>query len=116
MEQIGQFLTANSTLVLVMLGVLLLLLVAVLRGDKAYLEQLLTSVFLDVEKRFKSTIIEAGHDKIEAAVEQAMLLIPRRFDIALSIVAFALGVSREDLAHTIAQRIYDRARGRVAKE
>ncbi len=115
MEQIGQVLTANSTLVVVMLGVLLLLLVAMLRGDKAYLERLLTAIFLDVEKRFKSTIIDAGHDKIEAAVEQALALIPRRFDIALTVVAFALGVSRADLAHTIAQRIYDGARGQVAK-
>jgi hypothetical protein len=107
-QQVVEFINQNSGLILAVLTVVLYAL-----KDYNVLKQLLTSIFLDVEKRFAEQATAGGHDKIEAAIQDALNLIPKRFDVALTIVAFVLGSRREELAHTIAQFVYDRIRAQV---
>lgn len=108
MQQVVEFIGQNSGLMLAGLTVVLYVL-----KDYNVLKQLLAGIFLDVEKRFAEQATTGGHEKIEAAIQEALNLIPKRFALALSILAAVLGTTRKQLAHTIAQFIYDRIRAQI---
>lgn len=107
-QQVLEFIGQNSGLILAVLTVVMYAL-----KENAVLKQLLGAVFLDVEKRLGEEALAGGHEKIEAAIADALALIPKRFDVALTIVAFLLGARREELAHQIAQNVYNLIRAQV---
>lgn len=107
-QPVIEFISQHSGTLLAGLTVVLYVL-----KDYNVLKQLLAGIFLDVEKRFAEQATTGGHEKIEAAIQEALNLIPKRFDLALSILAAVLGTTREQLAHTIAQFVYDRVRAQI---
>lgn len=110
MQPVFDFIAQNAPTVLAVLVVALYIL-----KDYNVLKQILASIFLDVEKRLRDEATAGGPEKIAEAVRSTLALIPKRFDIVLSVLALLFGTSREDLAMKLAQVIYDKIRAQAVE-
>lgn len=110
MENVSEFLAQYGGLILA--GVVLAVVWLVNRNLSAF-KNLLGAIFLDVQKRVTEAAISSGPEAMGAALQDLFNALDTRFKFfkaILSVAAFVLGTSVQDLAANIAQRVYDELR------
>lgn len=90
--------------------------VAILRSDWSDVKLLAGAIFLDIEKRVGDAAVATGPQKMAAAVQILLNLIPVKFKFILTVLALLLRTTVDELAANIAQRIYDQLRTKIDPE
>lgn len=106
----GEFLSQYGGFVL---AAIVLALVWIVNRNVAAFKNLLSAVFLDVQKRITEAALQSGPEAMAAALQDIFNALDTRFKFfktILAVTAFILGTTVEALAANIAQRVYDELR------